>query len=265
MPTRPLISSRCARLHLRPLGCLVTLASMALAPMALADQWRGSVGAGVAYAPDYAGSDDYEARALPVLNLAYGDQLSINLRDGIEWHALRQGNWSASPFIGYTFGRDNKGDLGAFEKIDGGATLGLRVSYQDGPWRYSVAGSRAVTGDMEGATFSASATLRTPLSERLLLVLSPSVNYSNERWTQSLYGVSELDSARSGVATYAPDGGYWRLGANASLSYALTPDWTATGFVGATRLTGSAADSPIVDELGSPWQALSGVSLTYRF
>ena len=33
----------------------------------------------------------------------------------------------------------------------------MRVSYQDGPWRYSVAGSRAVTGDMEGATFSASA------------------------------------------------------------------------------------------------------------
>ncbi|MDG4870225.1 MipA/OmpV family protein, partial [Guyparkeria sp. 1SP6A2] len=86
-------------------------------PMAQADQWSGSVGAGVAYSPDYAGSDDYEARALPVLNLAYGDQLSINLRDGIEWHALRQGNWSASPFIGYTFGRDNKGDLGAFEKI----------------------------------------------------------------------------------------------------------------------------------------------------
>jgi len=265
MPTRSLTSSRYSRSHLRPLGYLVTLACMALAPMAQADQWSGSVGAGVAYSPDYAGSDDYEARALPVLNLAYGDQLSINLRDGIEWHALRQGNWSASPFIGYTFGRDNKGDLGAFEKIDGGATLGLRVSYQDGLWRYSVAGSRAVTGDMEGATFSASATLRTPLSERLLLVLSPSVNYSNERWTQSLYGVSDQDSARSGVATYAPDGGYWRLGANASLSYALTPEWTATGFVGATRLTGNAADSPIVDELGSPWQALSGVSLTYRF
>ncbi|WP_226341466.1 MULTISPECIES: MipA/OmpV family protein [unclassified Halomonas] len=244
---------------------LAAAASIALAAPTLADHWQGSVGAGAIYAPDYAGSDDYDTRVLPVLNLTYGDQLSINVRDGIEWHAVRQGNWTASPFIGYTFGRDNKGDISQFEKVDGGATLGLRVSYQHGFWRYSLAGSTAVSGDMEGATFSGSAALRTPISERLLFVLVPSISYSNEKWTNSLYGVSSEDSARSGIATYAPNGGYWHLGMNASLSYTLTPEWTATGFVGATHLTGSAADSPIVDELGSKWQALSGVSLSYRF
>ncbi|UYV20079.1 MipA/OmpV family protein [Halomonas qaidamensis] len=232
---------------------------------ALADSWEGSIGAGVTYSPDYLGSDDYDTQAWPVVNLTYGDQLSINVRNGIEWHAIRNGNWTASPFIGYTFGRDNEGDISQFEKVDGGATLGLRVSYQQGFWRYSVAGSTSVSGDVEGAKFSANAALRMPISERTLFTLTPSVTYSNEKWTESLFGVSVQDSAQSGVAAYTPDGGYWRMGVNASLSYSLTPEWTATGFVGTTHLTGSAADSPIVDELGSDWQTLTGVSLSYRF
>ncbi|MFP3440925.1 MipA/OmpV family protein, partial [Pantoea sp. SIMBA_133] len=109
--------------------------SIALTAPALGDSWEGSIGAGVTYSPDYLGSDDYDTRAWPVLNLTYGDQLSINVRNGIEWHAVRNGNWTASPFIGYTFGRDNKGDISQFEKVDAGATLGLRVSYQQGFWR----------------------------------------------------------------------------------------------------------------------------------
>ncbi|RUR34090.1 MipA/OmpV family protein [Vreelandella andesensis] len=239
--------------------------SIVISAPAWGDSWEGSVGAGVTYAPDYLGSNDYETRPLPVVNLTYGDQLSINLRNGIEWHAIRNGNWTASPFIGYTFGRDNKGDISQFEEVDGGATLGLRVSYQQGFWRYSVAGSTPVSGDVEGAKFSANAALRMPVSERTLFTITPSVTYSNEKWTESLFAVSTQDSLRSGMAAYTPDGGYWRMGVNTSLSYALTPEWTATGFVGAAYLTGSAADSPIVDELGSDWQALTGVTLSYRF
>ena len=251
--------------HKRFTSWLAVALGVALTTPDLGASWKGSIGAGATYAPDYLGSDDYDTRLLPVVNLSYGDQLSISPRTGIEWHAIRRGNRTASPFIGYTFGRDNKGDISHFEKVSGGATLGLRVSYQEGFWRYSLAGSTPVSGDVEGAKFSGTAALRMPLSERMLMTLSPSLTYSNEKWTESVFGVSAQDNARSGVTAYSPDSGHWRLGANASLSYALTPEWTATGFVGAAYLTGSAADSPIVDELGSNWQALSGVSLSYRF
>lgn len=244
---------------------LAAACSIALAAPAWADNWAGSIGAGVTYAPDYLGSDNYEARVLPSLNLTYGDRLSVNVREGIEWHAARQGSWTVSPFIGYTFGRNNKGDISQLEKVSGGATLGLRVSYQPGLWRYSVAGSTPVSGDVDGAKFSARAALRMPLNQRTFLTFSPSVTYSNEQWTDSLFGVSAQDSTRSGIAAYTPDSGYWRTSVSTSLSYFLTPEWAATGFVGATYLTGSAADSPIVDELGSHGQVLGGVSLSYRF
>lgn len=244
---------------------LAATMGIALSTSVWGESWQGSIGAGAVYAPDYLGSDDYDTSFWPVLNLSYGDTLSISPRNGIEWHAIRHGNWTISPIIGYTFGRDNKGDISHFEKVDGGATLGLRVGLQQGLWHYSVAGRTPVTGDVKGTEFEAVAALRQPLSERTFFVLSPNIHYSNEKWTESLFGVSEQDSAQSGIATYSPGGGYWRIGANASLTYALTPEWSATGFVGASYLTDNASDSPIVDELGSEWQALGGVSLSYRF
>ncbi|XBY60996.1 MipA/OmpV family protein [Vreelandella sp. SM1641] len=70
---------------------------------------------------------------------------------------------------------------------------------------------------------------------------------------------------RSGIASYNPDGGSWRLGVSTSLTYALTPQWSATGFVGTSYLTDNASDSPIVDDLGSEWQTVTGVSLNYHF
>lgn len=239
--------------------------SLVMAPQAWAESWEGSIGAGVLYAPDYLGSDDYDTTLWPSLKLSYGDTLSINSFSGIEWHAIRNSGWTISPFVGYTFGRDNKGDISAFEKVDGGATLGVRVGYAQREWHYSVAVSTPITGDVDGAEFEAAAAWRTPLSERLFFSLSPSVHYSNEKWTESMFGVSAQDSLRSGIAPYNPDGGYWRLGLGSSLTYALTPEWAATGFVGTSYLTGNASDSPIVDDLGSEWQTITGVSLSYRF
>ncbi|TVP47540.1 MAG: MipA/OmpV family protein [Halomonas sp.] len=238
---------------------------LAVSPLALADSWEGSIGAGVAYAPDYLGSDDYDTRLLPSLQLSYGDTLSISPRSGIEWHAIRNGSWTVSPFIGYTFGRNNKGDISAFEKVDGGATLGVRVGYAQRAWYHSIAASTPITGDMDGTEFEVASAWRAPLSERLFLSVSPSVHYGNEKWTESLFGVSAHDSERSGIATYDPGGGYWRLGLSSSLTYALTPEWSATGFVGASYLTANASDSPIVEDLGSEWQTITGISLNYSF
>jgi outer membrane protein len=238
--------------------------SLAIAPQAWA-QWEGSLGAGVLYAPDYLGSDDYETQLWPSLNLNYGDTLSISPRGGIEWHAIRSGDWTISPFIGYTFGRDNQGDIAASEEVDGGATLGLRVALEQGQWQYSLAGSAPVSGDVEGAEFEASAAWRLPLSERAFFTFSPSVTYADEEWTASMFSVSTSDSLRSGIAPYNPDGGSWRLGVSSSLTYALTPQWSATGFVGTGYLTDNASDSPIVDDLGSEWQTVTGVSLNYNF
>ncbi|MCS2608893.1 MipA/OmpV family protein [Halomonas dongshanensis] len=235
------------------------------ATSAWAESWEGNIGLGVITAPDYLGSDDYRTRVWPALRASYGESLTISPDRGIQWHAIRQGNWRLSPFIGYTFGRDDRGDLDAFDKVRGGATLGLRADYTEGMTTLSLSGQSAVTGDVKGAEYEAAASLRLPISQRLVASVTPSITYANGAWTDAYFSVSEQDSARSGVAAYHTDGGYWRFGVSGSLTYALANDWSVTGFVGTSYLTGEAADSPIVDDLGSDWQSIAGASLNYRF
>ncbi|APX92349.1 structural protein MipA [Halomonas sp. 1513] len=247
-------------------GWWLGLVAGLVATSAMAENpWQGSVGAGVLVTPEYLGSDDFRTRGWPSLELRYADAFYFNPREGLGWNAIREGNWVVSPYLGYTFGRDNRGALAAFEEVDGGATLGLRVSYDQGPWRYSLSGESPVSGDVNGSEWQARASWRAPLSERTFVTLGPSVSYSSASWTRAMFGVSAEDSARSGVAAYEPDSGYLRYGLSGTLSHALTPAWSLTALAGVTYLTGDAADSPIVDDVGDALQPVAGVFLSYRF
>lgn len=240
-------------------------AGFAIMPAMAESPWEGSLGLGALVAPKYLGSDDYNSRVWPMGSLSYGDEFYFNPREGLGWNAIREGNWVVSPYIGYTFGRDNEGDISRFEKVDGGATFGLRVSYDAGQWRYSLSGESPVTGDVSGSEFQARAVWRAPLDERTFITIGPSMTYSSEGWTRSMFGVSSQDSARSGIAAYDPSDGYLRYGVSGTISYALTPSWSLTGLLGVTYLTGDAADSPIVDDLGDELQAVAGAFISYRF
>lgn len=107
--------------------------------------WDGSIGAGAFYAPDYLGSDDYETRGLPNLNLSYDDRFYLNIRDGLGWNFINYGAWSLSTYIGYVGGRDNEDDLSNLDKVDSGAAIGLRVALEDGPFNYSASVKTPVT------------------------------------------------------------------------------------------------------------------------
>lgn len=227
--------------------------------------WDGSIGAGAFYAPDYLGSDDYEARALPNLNLRYGERFYLNIRDGLGLNLINQDDWQLSTFLGYVAGRDNEDDLDAFSKVDAGAALGLRLRYQAGPINYSASVRTPVTGDVEGYQISLRSSWRTRLSDTLSLSFGPGLTYSSKQWTEDLFNVSAVESARSGLAPYSSDAGYLRARLGGALTYQMTSSWSLTGIAGVTYLTGDAKDSPIVDDIGNAAQAFGGALINYRF
>ena len=240
---------------------LLTIAAPSLAQ----ETWKGSLGAGALYVPDYLGSDDYETKPRPSLDLRYGERFYFNFRNGLGWNAIQRGNWRVSPFIGYTFGRDDDHDLRYLDQVDGGATLGLQTAYHDGAWVYSAAAKTSITGDVDGHQLTLKAQWRNRLSEQLFASLGPSLTYSSEKWTDDMFGISSQGSARSGLAAYEADNGYLRIGLAGSLSYRLTPTWSITGLVGVSRLTGDAKDSPIVNDVGDATQAIAGAFVSYHF
>jgi len=64
---------------------------------------------------------------------------------------------------------------------------------------------------------------------------------------------------------YSANGGLYSYGAGTKLEYFLDPQWEVHGLFEYERLTGSAADSPLVTLRGSPNQYTFGIGATYSF
>ena len=67
------------------------------------------------------------------------------------------------------------------------------------------------------------------------------------------------------LGAYSATGGFYSYGAGGQVEYFWTRQWQTHAFVEWERLTGSAANSPLVTQRGSPNQLTFGVGGTYSF
>jgi outer membrane protein len=67
------------------------------------------------------------------------------------------------------------------------------------------------------------------------------------------------------LTAYNAGGGIYSYGAGTQLEYFWSPQWATHAFVEYERLTGDAANSPLVVQRGSPNQLTFGVGATYSF
>ncbi|MGH6998417.1 MAG: MipA/OmpV family protein, partial [Phenylobacterium sp.] len=160
--------------------------------------------------------------------------------------------------------RDDDDDMRGFETIDGTVEAGGFVNWWVSDWlrlraeaRHGLGGHDSWVGDL-----GADAIVR---SERWAFTAGPRLNWGDDDFTRTFFAVTPQDVARSPlrVATYAPSGASWMPGAVASAEYWLTPRWGVQTVVTYSRITGDAADSPIVQQLGSPDQFSISLSAHY--
>lgn len=248
-------------------SCLIASLCLLASTAAYAKQpqWEGSIGGGAAYWPKYTGSDEYRTTPWPTFDVTYGDTFFASLQNGIGWNVIKQDKWRVAPFIGYAFGRDDEGDIRDLDKVDGSATAGLRVNYADDNWRYSASAQTPFTGDLDGYRIRFKADYVTKVGERAAFTIGPRFTYTSAGWTDDLFSVSHRESARSGIDAYHPHDGYFSAGLDTTYSYYLTRQWSVTGLLGMTQLTGDAADSPIVDDVGDATQFRAGLFINYHF
>jgi outer membrane protein len=142
----------------------------------------------------------------------------------------------------------NSGDfdeLDGLDDIDPTLEVGLGVGYV---WpnlevfadaRYGIGGADAWVGEV-GANLVARPT------DRLALRLGPRFLYGADRYAETYFGVTSDESARSGLAAYAPDGGLVTAGVEVIATYRIGDRWWLEGGARYDRFQGDAADSPIV-------------------
>ena len=256
---------------MRSVAALALLASVAAlaAPMAHAQTKKAdeplhlSIGGGALYAPTYLGSDNYEADPLPLFDLRYADRFFLSTRDGLGANLAPSGsNWRAGPVLKYRMARDQDDDraLRGMGDVNAAGEAGGYVHYDLRPFTFG-AELRQGFGGHEGAIGDLFVNWSTKLSDSLMLTVGPKATVASRDFTETYFGVTPGQAARTGYRAYAPDGAFMSYGLGASLRYRVNDYLSLGGFAGIDRIAGDAADSPLVDQAGSPTQARLGLTL----
>jgi outer membrane protein len=225
---------------------------------------------GVSYAPDYLGSKNYEVNPLVgvVLNAGYGDGFLA-----FDVTSLRLGYRVSSQFsfgmvARYQGGREDVENdrVDRLEDIDEAVHVGAFFRAKPYEW-LSVNGEIAqdVTGATDGLIASFGFSTPMPLSERWLLTPSIGVTYYSADFVSRYFGVSAADAAQSGLRAFETEDGALAFSAGLALGYKISERWSAGVTAEYKRLTGEAADSPIVEDEGSADQARVTLGLSYKF
>ena len=94
------------------------------------------------------------------------------------------------------------------------------------------------------------------------VALSAGLTLANRDYNQAFFGVAPAEAQRSGYGAYQAAGGLKDVYLGARWNWSLAPSWLVTSSLQATRLLGSAKDSPLVER---PTNLTVSTALAYRF
>jgi outer membrane scaffolding protein for murein synthesis (MipA/OmpV family) len=214
------------------------------------ENWKFELGGGVMYGPKYDGSDNYEVKVLPAASVEYKNGLFFaSIWDGIGSYFLQGENYKVGASIGYNFGReesDDKDNLRGMGDIDSGVAATLKAEYSFGP----VDLSGEVSTGTEGYGTTAKIELGTMhhVTEQLMVMMSIGSTWADGKHMESYFGVSPVQSARSGYSRYEAESGFKSVGISVAAVYNISENWDVMLMVNADQLLGDAADSPITKE-----------------
>lgn len=228
------------------------------------------VGLGLAYLPEYAGADKLRALPVPMLERSYANGVFLSTMRGIGYQASVDGfNLSAALAYGgsredhkrsYLSGSDALRGMG---KVEGAAQLVLNGSYHAGGVELSLGTTQNINHRENGATYTVglSAPLYQSAADQVGVGLS--ALYGDGKHAQTYFGVTALQSARSGYRAYSAGAGLEKnVTAALNWNHAIDKNWSLRAAAGLTRLAGDAAASPLTKRKTAP---LVMLGVGYRF
>jgi MipA family protein len=249
--------------------------------------WSISLGLFVTSSPEYEGGKKRVTGALPDFNLSYRTKDFGTFGVGSK---SRGASWTIIDKEEYSFGIAIGGDAGRTDKKDGTAfrpgskrLLGLgeiKSSAEFGVFGHIVAGVPISLQIMKGAgdgkpdskDFSikghggtrAELGVEIPwkITEQITLSFSPSLSWADNKYTQTYFGVTSAQAARSNFKEYKAKGGIKSVNLGVGLNYQIDKNWSANAGLSYSQLQGNAAKSPIIEKKSQP-TALIGIGYTF--
>lgn len=251
-----------------PLLPALAMTALLASPVAAQERYFNfAVTGGVAAAPAFPGSGDYEAQ--PSFGLTFGALKwgRLDMGDGIG--AVPENGLSlvgSFDVIGARTAADYA-ELTGLRDVDTALELGFGLVYQQTNWRVFGDLRKGVMGH-SGVTGGLGADLIFRPAARLTITAGPRVSLGDTQFAETYFGVNAAEAAASGFAGFDAGGGALGAGFEVGATYELNEKWSVNGALGYEKLLGDAADSPIT-AIGSEdqWSVRIGLSreFTLRF
>jgi outer membrane scaffolding protein for murein synthesis (MipA/OmpV family) len=226
----------------------------------------GTVGLGVDVSPAYFGSDETELGPDVIARIdflrfpngfEFGSGQAVGFRTGF---GLR----GSVRYIG-TRNSSNHDELTGLDNVPWTFEAGLGIGYEQrnyrvfGDVRYGIIGTNAWVGDL-GAD-----AIAYPV-DGLTLTLGPRLNFGDDRFTDTYFGISASEADRSDLPEYDPDGGLVSGGMVLGARFLFNERWGVEGEASWERLMNDASDSPITearDQYGASLSLTRRISLDF--
>jgi outer membrane protein len=247
-------------------------ASLAIVAAALpfeakAQDWKFSLGAGVGAAPDYEGSEDYEAVPILIARAAQGNRFVELFGNTLRANILGGPVLRAGPVLVYRPERDDveSDAVDNLDDVDEAIELGGFVGLNYQGWLGRVTLTQDVNDGHDGLVLNLLGGYRADLAPAWSLTTTVSTTYADEEYMDSYFSIDAGDAAASGLDEFDADSGFKDVGVSLRLAWGQDTGFGVTGIASYTRLLNDAEDSPVVDDVGDENQLFGGVAITYAF
>lgn len=233
------------------------------------------VGIGAGVTTQWMGSSDYVPGVVPAARWQFqGNRFAELYGPFVDVNVLDVPNWEFGPMLSYRFGRKGVDDpvIRELPEISGGVEAGVfggwhYVNDTGIPWRLRV-GVSALTGVSGGTTgghITPYASLWIPLRDSVFLGVGGGFTWSSDSFMQQRFGVTSEAAALTGLPAYTASSGVRQVYAWPAVIVRLSPQWFAAAGAFYQRLTGDAANSPIVTQRGDRNQWTAGIGIGYAW
>jgi len=227
------------------------------------------LGLGVGLAPDYEGSDDYQAVPLPYAGVRFDNHMSIIwAANRLSVNLIPSPIWRGGLTAEYIAKRDDDVDndkVGDLDEVDASFMVGGFLGFDTESWRGSIEAMADVADGNEGAIVRVRAGYKIPVTKEWRFSLNAFTTWADDDYMESYFGIDEKNSLKSGLDTFKADSGIKDVGLIVPVVYSPWDHWSIMGVAAYKRLLGDAEDSPVVDDEGDKNQFVAGALLVYRF
>jgi outer membrane scaffolding protein for murein synthesis (MipA/OmpV family) len=210
-------------------------------------RWRFALGAGLGAGPNFQGSDKYRVRPAPFVFAGYG-RFFVGF-GGAGINLYRAPGWGFGAIVSPSGGRKEDVDqrLAGLGDVDRTVNFGL----------YGVTFTRRfltravfytdVGGEGQGSFARLDVLARFRVDERTRFFAGPGLGWGSRQYTQTYFGVTGEQAARSGFPEFQAGAGVNNLRFTAGANYRFATNWNLISSLTASRLSGHAGSSPIVE------------------